>query len=119
MIRFLMNVIWFVFGGIWLFLAWLLLGILLCVTIVGIPFGIQCFKLARLSFAPFGRRVFLDFGRHPFANVVWVILVGWELSIAYFIAGLLNCITVIGIPNGIQCFKLMGLALFPFGAEVD
>ena len=116
--RFLMNVLWVLLGGIWLAAAWAILGVILCITVVGIPFGVQCFKLARLSFTPYGKRVVLDFGKHPFANVIWVILAGWELAVLYLTAGILNCITVIGIPNGVQYFKLMGLAFFPFGAKV-
>ena len=118
MIRFLMNVIWFLFGGLWLALAWGALGLLLCLTIVGVPFGVQCFKLARVSLAPYGKKVKLDYAKHPLANLLWALLAGWELALLYLLAGLINCITVIGIPSGIQCFKLTRLALFPFGAKI-
>ena len=116
--RIISNIIWILFGGIWLALLWALSGILLCITIVGIPFGIQCFKAAGLSFAPYGKKVVLNFGKHPIANTLWAIFGGWEMAIAYFFIGVLNCITIIGIPRGIQCFKIMKLAFFPFGAEV-
>ena len=119
MIRLIMNLLWFFLGGVWLALAWAALGLVLCITVIGIPFGIQCFKLARLSLFPYGKRVRLDFGAHPFANVVWAVIAGWALAVGYFAAGVVNCVTVIGIPNGIQFFKLMGLAFFPFGARVD
>jgi uncharacterized membrane protein YccF (DUF307 family) len=119
MIRLVMNLLWFLLGGVFLALAWAVLGLVLCITVVGIPFGIQCFKLARLSLFPYGKRVRLDFGAHPFANVVWALIAGWGLAVGYFIAGIANCITVVGIPNGIQFFKLMGLAFFPFGARLD
>ena len=112
------NIIWFLLGGLWLFLAWSILGIILCITIVGIPFGTQCFKLAGISAMPYGKKVILDCGKHPVANVLWVIFIGWELAIVHLLIGVLNCITIIGIPRGIQCFKITKLALFPFGAKV-
>lgn len=116
--RIISNIIWILFGGIWLALLWALSGILLCITIVGIPFGIQCFKAAGLSFAPYGKKVVLDFAKHPIANTLWAIFGGWGMAIAYFFTGVLNCITIIGISKGIQCFKIMKLAFFPFGAEI-
>lgn len=118
MLRFIANVIWAVLGGIWLALEWLLLGVLLCVTIIGIPFGRQCFKAAKLSLFPFGKKVSLNFSAHPIANILWLIFCGWEMAWMYLVAGIINCITIIGIPNGIQSFKMMKLALFPFGARV-
>ena len=114
--NFLSNVIWIILGGIWLFLAWCACGILLCVTIIGIPFGVQCFKIGWLSLAPFGKEVVTDYARHPVANVIWVIIGGWEMALAYLFIGIINCITIIGIPRGIQCFKIMKIALFPFGS---
>ena len=116
--RFLANVIWFIFGGLWLGLSWALLGLLLCITIIGIPLGRQCFKAAALTFAPFGKRVNIHFERHPIANLLWVILCGWEMALGYLGAGILCCITIIGIPFGLQSFKLMKLALLPFGAKI-
>ena len=116
--RLIANIIWILFGGIWLALLWLLSGIVLCVTIVGIPFGIQCFKMAWLSLAPYGKKVDLNFTEHPIANVIWAVLGGWVIAVIYLLVGVLNCITIIGIPRGIQCFKIMKLAFFPFGAEI-
>ena len=118
MIRFLANVLWVLLGGIWLVLLWCLLGLLLCVTVVGIPLGVQCFKAAKLSFFPYGKKVALNFGKHPIANVIWLILAGWEMALIYLVAGVLNCVTIIGIPSGLQCFKMMKLAFFPFGAKI-
>ena len=112
------NIIWFIFVGLGSAIAWLLLGLLWCITIIGIPFGKQCFKLARLTLWPFGTTVDSDFSKHPIANIIWMILGGLELAFGYAIAGILFCITIIGIPFGKQCFKLAQLALFPFGAEV-
>ncbi len=112
------NILWFIFGGIWLALMWSLFGIILCITIIGIPFGIQCFKVARLSLFPFGKKVELRFKTHPIANVLWIIFGGWEMALFYLICGVFNCITIIGIPKGLRCFKLMKLAFSPFGAKI-
>ncbi len=116
--RLIANILWFIFGGFFLGLAWCFLGLLLCITIIGIPFGKQCFKAAKLTFFPFGKKVDWNVAKHPIANVLWVILFGWEMALGYFFFGIANCITIIGIPNGIQAFKMMKLALFPFGAKV-
>lgn len=112
------NVIWFIFGGLWLGLAWAVLGILLCISIIGIPFGLQCFKAAALSFAPFGKRVEVHYDKHPVANLLWAILAGWEMALLHLIAGVICCITIVGIPVGLQSFKLMELAFLPFGAVI-
>jgi uncharacterized membrane protein YccF (DUF307 family) len=119
MLRILSNIIWILFGGIWLALLWGLFGVILCMTVIGIPLGVQCFKAAKLSFAPFGKKVTLNYGEHPIANAIWAFVGGWEIAIAYFLVGLVNCLTIIGIPNGIQCFKIMKLAFFPFGAKLN
>ena len=118
MIRLISNILWLIFGGLWLALMWAVAGIILCVSIIGIPFGVQCFKLAGISFVPYGKKVFLNFHKHPIANVIWLILGGWEMALAYLVFGIANCVTIIGIPKGIQCFKIMKLAIFPFGAVV-
>ena len=112
------NILWFLFTGLLLSLAWFVIGVLWCITIIGIPFGKQCFKLAGLALWPFGKTVKGDFGKHPIANVLWIVFGGVELAIGYVIAGVLWCITIIGIPFGKQCFKLATLALAPFGATV-
>lgn len=112
------NILWLIFGGIATAFIWAVAGILLCITIIGIPLGVQCFKAAALSFAPFGRRVVWNFSKHPIANTVWAILCGWEMAFIYLFVGVWNCITIIGIPYGLQAFKMMKLALFPFGAKI-
>ena len=118
MLRFLSNLIWILLGGFVLFLLWAAVGLLLCLSIVGIPLGVQCFKMARLSFAPYGKRVVLNVEEHPLANVIWAVLGGWGMALFYLVVGLINCITVIGFGRGLQCFKFMKLALFPFGAKI-
>lgn len=112
------NILWFLFTGFWSCIGWCLLGILWCITIIGIPFGTQCFKFAGLSAMPFGKTVCSDFAKHPIANVIWFLFGGLELGLGYALAGVLWCITIIGIPLGKQCFKLAGLGFFPFGARV-
>jgi uncharacterized membrane protein YccF (DUF307 family) len=116
--RLIGNILWFVFGGIWLGLSWLLLGVLLCITVVGIPFGLQCFKAAKLTFAPFGREVRTQFDAHPIANLLWAVLCGWEMALGYLFSGIFCCVTLVGIPFGLQAFKMMKLAFLPFGASV-
>jgi uncharacterized membrane protein YccF (DUF307 family) len=118
--RILGNILWIVFGGLLSTLGWLLAGCLWCVTIIGIPIGLQCFKLASLSLNPFGKEVSYEGGAVSFLlNVVWFLLSGLELATVNFLFGLLLCITIVGIPFGKQFFKIAGLALHPFGAVVE
>lgn len=112
------NVLWVLLVGLGSCISWFFLGLLWCITIIGIPFGKQCFKFATLSAFPFGKTAEVHFGRHAIANVIWMIFGGLELSLAYLLIGAVLCITVIGIPFGLQCFKLAKLALCPFGATV-
>lgn len=113
------NILWFVFAGFWQGLTWCLAGLLWCVTIVGIPIGKQCFKLAGLAFFPFGKEVRYGGGAvSVVANVFWVILSGIPLALEAALNGVILCITIVGIPFGLQCFKMAKLAFAPFGAEV-
>lgn len=113
------NIIWFIFGGFFGGLTWILAGVLWCITIVGIPIGLQCFKLAGLSFWPFGKRVIYSTSTVSFlVNILWFIFSGFWLAVGHCISGVLLCITIIGIPFGMQSFKLAKLALMPFGAQV-
>ena len=112
------NIIWIIFGGLISALIWLVAGLLFCITIVGIPFGVQCFKFAKLAFAPFGKKVKVDYMKHPIVNTVWLLFFGWEMLLVQLIAGLLCCITVVGIPVGIQAFKFSKLSFAPFGANI-
>ncbi len=114
------NILWLILGGLELAVAWAIIGIVLCITIVGIPLGIQAFKMAGLTLTPFGKSVVYGGGVGSLlANIIWVVLVGIWMAIGYVIAGVLNCITVIGVPFGIQSFKMAKLALWPFGAQVQ
>ncbi len=113
------NLLWFVFGGLWMGLGWLLVGILWCITIIGIPVGTQCFKLAGLAFFPFGKEVEYGGGAGSFLlNIIWMIVSGIPLALESLLIGLVFCVTIIGIPFGLQCFKLAKLALMPFGTDV-
>ena len=113
------NILWLIFGGLLSGLSWILAGVLWCVTIVGIPIGMQCFKLASLSFTPFGREVIYEGGAFSFiVNVLWFLLSGLLLALENFLLGCLLCVTIVGIPFGKQFFKIAKLALAPFGAVV-
>ncbi len=113
------NLLWFVFGGALSGLSWCLAGCLWCVTIVGIPIGMQCFKFASLSFFPFGKEVRYGGGAVSLlVNIIWLILSGLPLALEHAVFGCVLCVTIIGIPFGLQHFKLAKLALMPFGAEV-
>lgn len=113
------NIIWFIFGGIFSGICWYIVGILWCLSIVGIPIGLQCFKLGRLSFLPFGKRIELSSKTSSLLlNILWIIFGGIELALTHVSFGLILCITIIGIPFGMQHFKLAKLALLPFGAQI-
>ena len=113
------NILWLFFGGLFLGVMWLLAGVMCCVTLIGIPLGIQCFKFARFALWPFGSEVVPSGRTLPFClNVLWVLCLGWELAVVSACLGLFWCVTIVGIPFGVQCFKFIRLALMPFGSEV-
>ncbi|MBP1041797.1 YccF domain-containing protein [Vagococcus sp. BWB3-3] len=117
--NFLGNLIWFVLGGLVQGIGWFLAGLLWCITIIGIPVGLQCFKFASISFTPFGKDVRYGGGAGSFLlNIIWLIVTGIPMALVSVISGLLMCITIIGIPFGLQSFKMAKLALMPFGAEI-
>ncbi len=116
------NIIWLVFGGIELALGYIFSGALLCLTVVGIPFGWQLFKLSALALWPFGKEVRQKdqgTGCLPLLmNLLWIIIGGFWLAVGHAFLGLVFSVTVIGIPFGLQHFKLAALILTPFGHEV-
>jgi len=113
------NLIWFVFGGFISGLTWLIAGCLWCITIIGIPVGMQCFKLAGLCFFPFGKEVVYGKGVGSLLlNIIWLLLSGIPLAIESAMFGILLCITIVGIPFGLQHFKIAKLALMPFGTTI-
>jgi uncharacterized membrane protein YccF (DUF307 family) len=120
-VRIVLNVIWLVLSGFWLFLGYLAAGVLLCVLIVTIPWGVASFRIGAYALWPFGRTVVA----HPtsgtwsfLGNVVWVILAGWWLALAHIVSGVLLCLTIIGIPMAIADFKLVPVSLAPLGKEI-
>lgn len=119
--RLVLNIIWLVFAGIWMAIAYVIAGILMCITIIGIPFGVQAFKLAGYALWPFGRTL-VPTGRHEalsvIGNILWFIFAGWWLALGHVITGIVLCLTIIGIPLGLASFKLAGAALIPFGKEI-
>ena len=113
------NLLWFVFGGCLSGLGWCLAGVLWCITIVGIPVGMQCFKFAKLAFFPFGKEVIYGGGAGSMIlNVIWLLVSGIWLALGSLVTGCVLCITIVGIPFGLQHFKLAKLALMPFGSQV-
>lgn len=119
--RLIGNVLWFVLAGLWLATGYAVTGVLACLLIVTIPFGIASFRLAGFVIWPFGRTTVWRRDVSIWAilgNIVWVILFGWELAILHLVAGLLLCISIIGIPFGIACWKLVPLAFLPLGRDV-
>lgn len=118
--RLLGNILWIILGGIEIAIGWTIVSLVLCATIIGIPLGIQAFKMAGLTLTPFGKTVQYGGGvGSTLANIIWVVLVGIWMAIGYVIAGIINCITIIGIPFGIQSLKMAKLALCPFGAQIE
>lgn len=114
------NIIWFILGGFVNSLVWLFWGVLWCLTIIGIPVGLQCFKMAKLQLAPFGKEVVStnESGTNFILNILWIIFGGFSLCIANLISAVLLCISIIGIPFAIQSLKIAKLSLMPFGKEV-
>ena len=117
-LRFLFNFFWVILIGIESAITNFFLGIAFCLTIIGIPFGLQYFKFIRLAFAPAGKKVVIRFSRHPVMNVLWLIFGGLEMAIIYYVLGIALCITIIGIPVGLQIFKIANFNIAPFGCEV-
>jgi uncharacterized membrane protein YccF (DUF307 family) len=120
-VRIVLNVIWLVLSGFWLFLGYLAAGVLLCVLIVTIPWGVASFRIGAYALWPFVRTVVA----HPtsgtwsfLGNVVWVILAGWWLALGHVLSGIALCLTIIGIPMAIADFKLVPVSLAPLGKEI-
>jgi uncharacterized membrane protein YccF (DUF307 family) len=119
--RFLLNIIWLVFGGLWMAIGYTLAGLAAFVLIVTIPFGIAAFRIARHALWPFGwtavRKADAGVGA-AIGNVIWIVLFGWWLAVGHLLTGIAMCVTIIGIPLGIANFKLIPLSLFPLGTEI-
>jgi uncharacterized membrane protein YccF (DUF307 family) len=114
------DLIWLLCGGLVAAICWVIAGILLCITIIGIPFGVQCFKIAGFVLAPFGREI-VERGMGPgglIGNILWVLFLGIELAITHLVLALALAVTIIGIPFALQHLKLARLSLMPFGAKI-
>ena len=121
----ILNILWFIFGGFAAGLAWMFAGLVLAITIVGLPWAAAAFRIGLFSFMPFGKRV-VDRPRHDLGtgplgfllNVVWFLLGGWYIALAHLVIGVVQMIFIITIPFGLQHFKLAAIALAPVGKEV-
>ena len=119
--RTLGNLLWLVLAGWWLAVLYVVAGVVACVLIITIPFGIASFRLANYVLWPFGRRTVFRQEAGIFSiigNVLWILVLGWELALAHLLAGLLLCLTVIGIPFGVACWKMVPLAFVPLGQRI-
>jgi uncharacterized membrane protein YccF (DUF307 family) len=119
--RTLLNVIWFIFSGFWLWVGYMVAGVICCILIVTIPFGIASFRMANYAVWPFGREV-IDRPTSGLlallGNIIWLIVAGWWLALTHIITGAALCITIIGIPMGIANFKLIPVSLMPLGKQI-
>ena len=117
------NILWLIFGGLIAGVGYILGGLLMCLTIVGIPFGIQSMKLGVATFAPFGKRIVeAPDANGPLQivlNVIWLIFFGWEIAIAHLVSAGILAITIIGIPFALQHVKLIPIALLPLGRSLQ
>jgi uncharacterized membrane protein YccF (DUF307 family) len=120
-----LNGVWFIFGGFISALLWLLTAVVLAATIVGLPWAAAALRIAGFSLAPFGRTAISRTGwqggggvRDIVLNLVWVVFAGWWLALHHVVIGCLQCLTVIGIPFGLQHFKLAAISLAPVGTEI-
>jgi len=119
--RVILNVIWLVFEGIWMALAYFIVGLICFILIITIPFGIASWRIANFVLWPFGRTI----DRRPRAgvasvigNIIWIILFGWWLAIGHLVFGIAMCITIIGIPLGLASFKIIPITLVPLGVRI-
>lgn len=118
---FIGNILWFAFGGIWLGLSWMLAGVFCFMTIIGIPFGIACFRIAMFAFCPFGKKLVPN-GTAGIGivmlNLIWIIFAGFWLALGSSILGITFCLTIIGIPWGIACFNIAQASFAPLGKQI-
>jgi uncharacterized membrane protein YccF (DUF307 family) len=121
--KFIGNILWLILGGLVISLYYAFMAILFCITIIGIPFGVQLFKIAGLALWPFGRDIRSganDGGCLPILmNIIWILFGGIEIAMLHVGFGILCCLTIVGIPFGVQHFKMALLALIPFGKEIS
>jgi uncharacterized membrane protein YccF (DUF307 family) len=119
--RTLLNLIWLVLAGFWLAIGYAIAGIICCVLIVTIPFGIAAFRIAGYTLWPFGRTIVDKRSAGAGAvlgNLIWVIFAGWWLALGHLVTGIALCLTIIGIPLGVANFKLIPISLLPLGKDI-
>ncbi|MFF4952541.1 YccF domain-containing protein [Streptomyces chattanoogensis] len=119
--KLILNLVWLVLSGLWLAIGYVLAGIICCVLIVTIPFGIASFRIAGYALWPFGRTTVerRDAGAGSvLGNVIWIIFAGWWLALGHIVTGIAQCVTIIGIPLGIANFKMIPISLMPLGREI-
>lgn len=120
---FLGNLLWIILGGFLISLYYAIVGILFCISIIGIPFGVQLLKMAGLALCPFGKNVTCDSRDMGclsiLMNIIWIVVGGIEISIMHVTFGAILCLTIVGIPLGLQHFKMALLALAPFGQKIS
>ncbi|MBQ8499805.1 MAG: YccF domain-containing protein [Bacteroidales bacterium] len=121
--KFLGNILWLIMGGLVVSLYYALMGVLFCITVIGIPFGLQLIKMAGLALWPFGRDVHSDSNDGGclsiIMNVIWIIFGGIEIALLHVGFGIICCLTIVGIPFGMQHFKMAILAFIPFGKKIS
>ena len=119
--RLVLNIVWLVLAGLWLAIGYVLAAIVMVLGIITIPFAIAALRIAAYTLWPFGATVVRDHDAgvpSAIGNVLWVLLCGWWLALAHLVAGIALCLTIIGIPLGLACFKLIPVSLLPLGAEI-
>lgn len=114
----LSNILWLIFGGFLLSMLWYLAGILMFITIIGIPKGLKFFKFGKLMLSPFGKEVVINYKDNKLFNLIWAILLGWELFLVHIALAVTLALSIIGLPFAYQIFKMSKLALFPVGAVI-
>jgi uncharacterized membrane protein YccF (DUF307 family) len=120
-VRLVLNIIWFVFAGVWMAIAYTLAAVICFILIITIPFGIAALRIAMFALWPFGKTVVRsdDAGvASAVGNVLWLVLCGWWLALGHLITGVALCLTIIGIPLGLANFKLIPISLLPLGREI-
>ncbi len=119
--RALLNIIWLVFGGLWLALGYALAGVVLCILIVTIPLGVASFRMASYALWPFGRAVVAKEGAgvgSALLNIVWIVLAGWWLALAHVTTAVAQAVTIIGIPLAVANVKMIPISLVPYGKQI-
>ena len=128
-LSFLLNLLWIVFGGLWMALGWVVAAVIMAITIIGLPWARAAFNIASYTLLPFGRKAVSraehlgthDIGTGPFGllgNIVWLVLAGWWLALGHLLTAILWAVTIIGIPFAWAHLKLAGIALWPIGKTI-